>query len=141
MYSVLPEGDGHNAKYIKHTLHITRGVLQTIPQGMDMVDVNQKDWSEILENVIKPFGWGTWIIVVADHSATSKTHKSPAYNTKIFASGRREIITGTKWAFQKCAEQHISWKSSRTFKVDGIARVLVRSRCKQPRNSKHPRYI
>ena len=86
---------------------------------MEVIDVTQSDWQEILDNVIKPYGWTTLLIVVVDPLQGT----SPGFNSKNFET------PGDKWSGYP--NQYLEWTNQgRTFRfINPVSfRVLVRSR-------------
>jgi hypothetical protein len=92
-YAVLPEGDGPSAAKAQD-----KGA-HDIPVGARVVDVGDKDWAGILENVVKPYSWGTSVIVVRDKANDT----SPGYRTAAFTP------PGTE--FQSDCSDHITWSN------------------------------
>ena len=117
VYSVLPEGEGPAAEQETQDKN-----PHTLPGDMEVVDVTQSGWQQILDNVIKPYGWTTHVLVVAD----TVQGTSPGFNSKNFQT------PGAKWKDDVATldPTFIKWTNQRrTFQFTGTSlRVLVRSR-------------
>jgi hypothetical protein len=94
-YAVLPEGDGPSAAKAAQDKD-----AHDIPVGARVVDVGDKDWAGILENVVKPYRWNTDIIVVRDKAKDT----SPGYWT----AGQYNL-TGEK--FESDCTSWITWSN------------------------------
>jgi hypothetical protein len=94
-YAVLPEGDGPSAASADQDTENAHD----IPVGARVVDVGDKDWAGILENVVKPYSWNTSLIVVRDKAKDT----SPAYNPGGDSS------PGTEWK-SDCSE-YMTWSN------------------------------
>ena len=69
-YFVLPEldPDGVAVGPQSPRLHQDKAQQHTVPAGAEVVDVSDLDWQDVLDNVVKPFAWGTHVLVCQDRS-------------------------------------------------------------------------
>jgi hypothetical protein len=93
-YAVLPEGDGPSAAKAEQDTD-----AHDIPVGARVVDVGDKDWAGILENVVQPYSWSTSVVVVRDKAKDT----SPGYRAAGFAP------PGTE--FKSDCSDHITWSN------------------------------
>ena len=125
VYSIQPEGEGPTSASVWTPADMEPF---TIPDDMEVVDVSQSDWQQILDNVIKPYGWSTNNLIVADASSVCSRVPctSPVYFTKNVESFGE--IPGQKFADDYPSS--ITWSNQgRTFQLNpGSFRVLLRSR-------------